>query len=217
VHAQSPFVYALGRVVFGVLFHRWIRAFRVMGAENVPTTGGLFVIANHASGLDPFILGYGIQHRYLRGPGKAELFENRPVGWILSKLGIFPLRRDGVDAGGTRTMVELIRSGQAVAVYPEGARSTSGELLPFSPSFARLAIKLKVQLVPAGIAGAGYAVPIGTYVPRRDARIAVVYGQPFDLSQFYGRELSQDHLSEASELMRERVAALVARAQRLKD
>jgi len=215
---QSVFVYRLAQFWVGVLFRYWGGGFRAVGVENVPAAGGAFLIANHTSGADPFVLGYPIKHRLLRGPGKIEIFESPFFSYIMRKLGMFPLRQGVADAAGVRTMVELYRSGRVVAIYPEGGRSESGELSPFSPAFARLAIKLRALLVPAAIAGARDFLPIGTYRPRRNAPIAVVFGEPFEVSQFYDQTLKPAMLERAADFMQSKVAELLpaARAERKK-
>ena len=215
---QSVFVYRLAQFLVGLLFRFWGGGFRAVGVKNLPAAGGAFLIANHTSGADPFVLGYPIKHRLLRGPGKIEIFESRFFSYIMRKLGMFPLRQGVADAAAVRTMVELYRNGRVIAIYPEGGRSESGELRPFSPEFARLAIKLRAPLVPAAIAGARDFLPIGTYRPRRNAPIAVVFGEPFDLSQFYDQTLTAEVLERAADLMQSRVAELLpaARSERAK-
>src|SRR5947209_11936178 len=73
IDEQSPFWYRLCVVLVGLLLRFWIRCYRATNAEKVPH-GGAFVIANHASGLDPFLLGYAIRDHMPWGPGKVELF-----------------------------------------------------------------------------------------------------------------------------------------------
>jgi 1-acyl-sn-glycerol-3-phosphate acyltransferase len=213
---QSVFVYRVAQFLVGLLFRFWAGGFRAVGVENIPATGGAFLIANHTSGVDPFVLGYPIKRRLLRGPGKVEIFESRFFSFFMRRLGMFPLRQGVADAAAVRTMVELYRNGRVVAIYPEGGRSQSGELRPFSPEFARLAIKLRAPLVPAAIAGARDFLPIGTYRPRRHAPIAVVFGKPFDLSLFYDQTLTPELLERAAAWTQSKVAELLpeARAER---
>lgn len=214
---QSVFWYRLAQFLVWVLFRLWVRHFRVVGVENVPPSGGAFLIANHTSGIDPFILGHAVGRRMLRGPGKVELFSNPFFGYIMRKIGMFPIRQEVADAAAVRTMVELYRNGRAVIIYPEGGRSETGELKAFFPDFARLVIKMKARVIPAGIAGAREVLPIGSLIPRPNSPVAVVVGEPFELSDFYGQELTAETLHRAAEILRDRVAELVtvARQERL--
>jgi 1-acyl-sn-glycerol-3-phosphate acyltransferase len=135
----------------------------------------------------------------------------------MKKIGMFPLRQSVADAAAVRTMVEIFRSGKVVVVYPEGGRSDSGELTSFSPDFARLMIRMKALIVPAGIAGARELLPIGTRIPRPNTAVVVVYGEPFELSQFYGGKVTNEMAQEAAVVMHDKVAELVERARRRRN
>lgn len=210
---QSVYWYQVTQVLVGLLLRLWIRRFRAIGAENVPTSGGLFLVANHTSALDPFLLGYPVKQRLLGGPGKVGLFRNPVVAYFMRKIGIFPLRQGEADAGAVRTMVQLFRASKAIIVYPEGGRSETGELKPFTPDFARLVIRLRAPVVPAALAGARDVLPIGSLVPRPNKRVVVQYGEPFELSEYYERELTDAVVREANGVLEERVRELLARAR----
>jgi 1-acyl-sn-glycerol-3-phosphate acyltransferase len=214
---QSIFWYRLGHRVFSALFRFWVRRFHAIHPEHVPQRGGAFLIANHTSGIDPFVLGVPVRWRMLRGPGKEELFANPVFGYLMKKIGMFPLRQSVADAAAVRTMVEIFRSGKVVVVYPEGGRSDSGELTSFSPDFARLMIRMKALIVPAGISGARELLPIGSRVPRPNTAVVVVYGEPFELTQVYGVKVTDEMASQAATLMYDHVAELVAEARRRRD
>jgi len=214
---QNVFMYRFACYVTGLLLRFWVRRYRVYGAENVPTTGGLYVIANHTSGLDPFLLAYPLCRHGIRGPGKIELFKNPVVGWVMKRLGIFPLRQGTTDPVGVRTMVSLYRAGQIVIVYPEGGRSPDGSLRPFRPEFARLVIKMRARVLPAAIAGAPDVLPIGSLMPRSNTPVAVVYGEPFELSEYYAVNLTDEVAMQAAADLQSRVAELLERARRERD
>jgi 1-acyl-sn-glycerol-3-phosphate acyltransferase len=213
---QSVFVFRVVATLVGLLARFWIFHFRALGMENVPASGGIFLIANHASGIDPFLLAYPVRRRIPRGPGKVELFENPFFGYIMRKIGMFPIRQDVADAAAVRTMLELYRNGKVVIIYPEGGRTKTGELQPFFPDFTRLMIKLKAPMVPAGIAGAADVLPIGSYLPRPNRRVAIVYGTPFDLSEFYSLPLTPETLERATAILRDRVAEQLTLAERVR-
>lgn len=216
VDLQSARWYRLFEVVFDLLFRFWIRYYCAIGTENVPAEGGTFLVSNHTTGLDPMILGYSMLPRMLRGPGRVELFSHPLWGHIMRKIGMFPLRQRVADPAAIRTVLELYRAGQLVVVYPEGGRSPDGQLQAFEPGVARLIIKMRALVVPAAIAGGTQVMPMGSYFPRRNSPVVVVYGKQFELSEYYDRELTVEVAREAAELMRERVAELllVAHAER---
>lgn len=213
VDQQSVFWYRFGFVLVIWLFRFWIRRYRAIGAEHVPARGGAFLVANHTSGMDPFILGCPIRWRMLRGPGKEELFANPLFGYFMRKIGMFPLRQNVADAAAVRTMVEVYRSGKVVVVYPEGGRSDDGRLQPFSADFARLIIRLRAPIVPAGIAGGAQLLPIGSFLPRPGTPVVVVYGEPYELAEFYGQKVGVETAERAAAIMRDRVAELMRVAE----
>jgi 1-acyl-sn-glycerol-3-phosphate acyltransferase len=217
VDQQSIFWYRLVFLVASLLARFWVRRFQAVHAEHVPQRGGAFLIANHTSGMDPFILGVPVRWRMLRGPGKELLFVNPLFSYLMKKIGIFPLRQSVADAAAVRTMVEIYRSGKVVAVYPEGGRSDSGELQSFYPDFARLMIRMKALIVPAGIAGARELLPIGSWIPRPNTAVVVEYGEPFELSQFYDGKVTDGMAAEAATIMHDKVAELVVEARRRRE
>jgi 1-acyl-sn-glycerol-3-phosphate acyltransferase len=206
---QSRVAFVAVAFLIGLLLRYWVRLYKAVGVENVPREGGVFVIANHTSGLDPFLLGYPLRHRMPAGPGKVELFANPAIAFVMLKLGIFPLRQRAADPSGVRAMVELYRAGRLVIVYPEGGRSPSGEVQEFMPEFARLMIRLRAVMLPTGVAGANEALPIGSLIPRRNTPLVVVFGKPFELSAYYDRKLTSEDLLEASTFLKDQVSTLV--------
>jgi 1-acyl-sn-glycerol-3-phosphate acyltransferase len=208
VDEQSKFWFGVAVVIVGLIFRFWVRRYRVIGAEKIPASGGAFVIANHTTGMDPFLLGYPLAKRMPWGPGKTELFKNPLFAYFMRKIGIFPLRQDIVDAGAVRTMITLYRKGKIVIVYPEGGRSPATEMKPFNPDFARLAIRMHATLVPAAVAGGAELLPIGKRFLKSNTPVVVVFGDPFELSDYYSRELTSEVAAEAAADLRSRVSAL---------
>lgn len=210
---QSLFWYRVGHTLLGLLLHLWIRRYRVINVERVPREGGIFLVANHESGMDPFVISYPVRFRLVRGPGKVELFANPVFGFLMRKIGMFPIRQEIADSSAVRAMVELYRKGRVVLVYPEGGRTDDGELQPFFPDFARLMIRLKARMLPVGVDGVRELLPIGSYLPRFNSPVAIAFGEPFELSQFYGEKVTDEIAQEAANILREKVAEMIAVAE----
>jgi 1-acyl-sn-glycerol-3-phosphate acyltransferase len=217
IDEQSRFWFGMTVVIVGLLFRFWVRRYRVLGVERVPASGGILLIANHTTGMDPFLLGYPLAKRMPWGPGKIELFRHPIFAYFMRKIGIFPLRQDIADAGAVRTMISLYRGGRLVIVYPEGGRSPTREMKPFNPDFARLAIRMRATLVPAAVAGGADLLPIGKHIPKPNTPVVVVYGDPFELSEYYARELTPELAFEAADDLRSRVGQLLEIARRERD
>jgi 1-acyl-sn-glycerol-3-phosphate acyltransferase len=210
---QSKAWYGAVRFLLKLIFRFYVRRFRTYGVENIPAEGAAFLVANHTSAIDPLLIGVAVPNRMLIGPGKVQLFANPVFAYVLQKIGIFPLRQGVADAAAVRLMVESYRSGRLVAVYPEGGRSKTGEMIPFVEAFTRLVIRLRAPIIPIGIAGAHEVLPLRSWIPRPNTACAVVIGPMFDLSAYYGQQLSPDVLAAATGVLQERVRAAVLEAE----
>lgn len=193
-----------------ILYHRW----RVEGLEHIPKRGPLFVILNHVSFMDPFIVGTALVRGGLQ-PGaniftvsKRELFAFAPLGWLFGTVGMFPIDREGMDARAIRTMLTHLNAGRMIAISPEGTRSPTGKLQAFQPVLAKMVIARRVPILPVGLIGAAESMPVGAKLPR-PKQITVRIGAPFELSEYYGKFLSEEDLKAAAAEMRAHVAALL--------
>lgn len=201
----------------GLLIGLWSGRIRGFGMHHVPRDHGVFIIANHTSAIDPFVLTISMGESVpLRGPGKRELFKNRLASFLLRKVGIFPLERDGLDPTSVRTMLELYRAGSIIELYPEGGRSPTGELRRFDRGFTRFILKLRAPLVPVGIAGANEFLPMHTLIPRRVKPMVAVFGQEFDLSEFYGPKPSDETIERATAVLEDQVRTMVKQARAIR-
>ena len=147
-------LYAVARVLVSLALGSWFRL-HVAGAEHVPERGAAIVAANHKSFLDPFFLGLATR-RTLRYMAKAELFK-APLGWLLVRLGAFPVRRGEADADALATARAILAGGGVVVVFPEGTRVDEPDALG-SPHHGagRLARETGAPIVPTAILGTSH-------------------------------------------------------------
>jgi 1-acyl-sn-glycerol-3-phosphate acyltransferase len=107
----------------------WWGRMKVEGAEHVPRTGSLLVVPNHDSQWDPPLVGVALRRRRpLRFLARANLWKIRCLGPVLTAIGQIPIERGSGDRGALDRAVEVLRSGEAVCVFPEGKLS-NGERL----------------------------------------------------------------------------------------
>jgi len=99
---------------------------QVSGTENVPANGPLVVAANHLSYIDPPILGTWFP-RTIHFMAKQELFEMPLLGWVIKRTHAFPVQRRSGDVGAIRRALHILKSGEAVGIFPEGTRNITGE------------------------------------------------------------------------------------------
>lgn len=168
--------------------------FKVNGQEKVPLKGGVIVAANHSSFLDPPVLGTALprQAYYM---AKKELFSSPVWGRLLRLIKAFPVRRDKIDRGSIRSAIDYLRKGKVLIVFPEGARSFTGELLPPLPGVGMIAWEGKTVIVPAYIKGSNKALPRGAkFVKFR--KIEVTFGKPFSPDKLFSSDLPRRQIYE---------------------
>ena len=142
----------IGRNFFLLAFGLFLRV-HISGKENIPEDGPLIVASNHVTALDMVFLEYKIKRRIL-WMAKAELFKNKFVGWILRKLGAFPVHRGTVDVSAAKTVLDLLEEGKTVGIFPQGTRSKDQENpLKARYGVARFAAESGVPVLPVSIFG----------------------------------------------------------------
>jgi len=153
---------------------------RAYGRERVPQGGGLLIVANHQSFLDPPLIGAAAP-RELDYFARASLFANPIFARAISFLNAIPVDRERrADSGAMRTAIERLAAGRALLVFPEGRRTETGEVGPFERGFALLARRAPAPVLPAAIDGAFRAWPRARRAPRLFVPCAVAFGRPLD-------------------------------------
>jgi 1-acyl-sn-glycerol-3-phosphate acyltransferase len=137
--------------------------------------GGVLLASNHQSFLDPVLIGMALPApiSYL---ARRSLFRVPGFGALLRAIRVHPVRRDAVDAGALKTMLRLLRDGEALLMFPEGTRTHDGTMGPLKSGAAAIAIRVGVPLLPVCVEGAFECWPRTRLLPR-PARVAVAYGE----------------------------------------
>jgi 1-acyl-sn-glycerol-3-phosphate acyltransferase len=148
----------------------------VQGLEFVPRTGPLIVAINHSSFLDPMLVG-AVMPRDAVMMAKAEAFRAPFLGLLVNWYGAFPIHRGEVDREALRKALEVLRSGEALLMAPEGTRSPDGQLQLGYGGLAMIAQRTHAPILPFAIAGAR---PFSTNLKQfRRTRVHVNIGQPY--------------------------------------
>lgn len=144
-------LYWFARAVLQPFFMIWFRLER-RGLDHIPKSGPLILAANHRSFLDPFVIGTCLR-RPIYFVAKKELFDNRVGGWMITRLGAFPVNRDSGDAEMVATAKAILARGGCVVIFPEGTRVRPGPLAAPRRGVARLALETGAPIVPLAVAG----------------------------------------------------------------
>jgi glycerol-3-phosphate dehydrogenase (NAD(P)+) len=149
----SRVLYYLARGILAPAMLVWFRLQR-SGREHARFKGGLIVASNHRSFLDPFVIGVMLPwRRRLQFVAKVELFEKRWQGWLLSRLGAFPIRRGQADAVAMETARQIVDRGGTVIIFPEGTRIRTGSLGRPKRGVGRLALETGAPVLPVAVQG----------------------------------------------------------------
>ena len=166
-------LYTVGRTLLRPWTQLWFDL-KVYGVHHVPRRGGVLIVSNHQSYLDPIILGVKVP-RAFSFLAKSELFENPHFGWLIRSLNAFPVRQGEGDVGAVKETIRRLQEGHALIVYPEGTRSLSGAIEKIQAGVGLIIRRAGVPVVPAVIDGSYDAWPKERKIFRPHA-IRAMYG-----------------------------------------
>ena len=199
-------VYGFCHYVFRVIFDIAFRG-EVAGLENLPKEGAFMIASNHASHLDPPIVGSLIP-RQVCFFARKTLWKKGFASWWLDIVGTIPVDRDGgSDVSAIKRVLQALKNKKAIILFPEGTRSPDGNLQPAKPGVGLLACRTQVPVVPARIFGSFDAFG-------RDGRlhiptaVTVVYGKPIQPAGYDDPSAGKDRYLRASERIMSHIAAL---------
>jgi 1-acyl-sn-glycerol-3-phosphate acyltransferase len=176
------------------------------GVENAPAEGAFLIVINHLSGLDSFLIGFMIE-RTVYCLAKVELYRGPVLTWILNSLGYIPLDRSTMDISAMRIVLQLLKNGEAVGIAPEGTRSPTGEMQPFTHGATKLALHAQVPLLPVSVYGTRELMPPKAHY-FKPGKVYIKMGKLFDLSESYGKRMTPDLLEENTAIIYQKVAEL---------
>ncbi len=154
----------------------WLRL-RLEGVANTPKSGPLLLVGNHASFLDPPLLGCGLPRPvlYLAQQGLAKF---PPLRWWMRKVGVGLIDRDAPSKDVLRFLSDALQKGACVAMFPEGTRSDDGRIAKFRSGVEFLVRRTGCAVLPIGIEGSFLAYPRGAKFPR-PSKCVVRVGSPW--------------------------------------
>ena len=164
-----------------ILFFSGVRV-RVLHRERLPPARGLVVVSNHESYADILVLLANLPLP-VRLMAKRSIFRIPVMGWSIRAAGFVPVDR-GVRSRGAATVeaaLKLLKSGRSIVLFPEETRTRDGELLPFKPGAALLALRSGFPLLPVAITGTRRILPRGA-LATSPGRVVLSIGDPISVS-----------------------------------
>ena len=131
---------------------------------------------------------------------KKSVTTNWFMKGFCKRLKVIEVNRDGSDVRAVMDSLKCLRNGEKISLFPEGTRNKTGteEMLPFKGGAAVMAIKAKAPVVPMMI-----------YKKPRPFRLNhILIGEPFELSEYYDRKLTEEDIKEADDKLREKLVSL---------
>lgn len=181
-------------------FYYLCKPFRFYGPRKVKD-GACVYVCNHYGIFDP-IFPAVTTNEGIHFIAKKELFSKPIIAWALRKVKGISANRDGNDVRVVMDSFKCLKNGEKIALFPEGTRNKIGaDLLPFHHGAAMISIKTKSPIVPIMI-----------YEKPRWFRVAhILIDEPFELTEYYDRKLTEDEMNEADEKIRQRMLDMRAK------
>ena len=203
--------YGLAWLMFRTVYRAYFRR-QIFHPERVPATGSLILAANHASFIDPPLVGSSIT-RPISYLARESLFRYPGIGALLRSWSAVPVDRDGRNPRGMKFVIDRIKAGAGVVLFPEGTRTADGELLPGKSGIGLVVIKTDAPVVPVRVFGTFEAFGRNSKYPKPHP-IAVKYDFPMDFKELRAeaKRCSKVRLKEiyqeVADLLMERIAKL---------
>ena len=212
---KRGWVFTIGASILKPLFFLTTKPQWIDG-EKLPATGGCVVVLNHVTKIDPltaahFVYDHGRLPRYL---AKSDLFKNKALSRFLRDGGQIPVERLSRNAvGAFDAAVAAVNAGECIVVYPEGTITRDPDMWPMTgkSGAARIALATGCPVIPVGHWGAHQL--LAPYAKKPDLfprkKIIVKAGDPVDLDDLLGRDVTPALVQEATDRIMAAITALV--------
>jgi 1-acyl-sn-glycerol-3-phosphate acyltransferase len=160
---------------------------KVYNVTNVPLSGGVLLLSNHQSFVDPAFIASKLP-RKLSFLARASLFDPIGFGWLIRQLNAFPVKQGKGDVGAMKQSIALLQQGKALLMFPEGQRTEDGKMQEIAPGAALIVKRAKVPIVPVAIQGAFDVWPKHRMFPRT-GKVRINFGAPVILHNLDSRAI----------------------------
>jgi len=195
-HINLPGTAPIGVAI--TMFCRWLFKYyfhyKMVGRENIPSSGPFIMAANHQSYLDGMFVMNTVPNKLIRHTyfvAKEKHVSHPAAIYMASRLNVMVLHMSDLKSS-IQQLGEALKRGENIIIFPEGTRTETGELGEFKKTFAILSVELGVPVIPVTINGAYEAMPKHQKVPSR-GNVTVTVHKPIS-----PEGMDYDQLSDAT-------------------
>lgn len=179
----------------------------VAGLEHLPREGSFLVAANHASYLDPSLVGSQVP-RQMAFFARKTLWQGGLSRWWLDMVGTIPVDRDGgQDVSAIKRVLRTLKEGKGLVLFPEGTRSPDGRLQAPKAGIGLICCRAQVPVVPARVFNSFAAYGKGRGL-RLGTPVSIVFGPPLTPAEYDSPAAGKERYQIASERIMQRIAQL---------
>jgi 1-acyl-sn-glycerol-3-phosphate acyltransferase len=195
--------YTLSKLFFDLFFPG-----EVSGREHVPKTGPFLLAANHASFFDPPAIGCRLP-RECHYFARKTLFKPGMRDRILRDVNAIPVDLESdSDVSALKAVFRTLKDGGGILLFPEGTRTSTGELQPARPGVGMIACKSAAPVVPARIFGSFAAFGRHARAPSFFTPLHVAFAPPLLPVHYDIGGKGKDRYQNASETIMRAIAAI---------
>lgn len=179
--------------VWEKLVYRFIFPYKMHGNLKKYNDRALIVVGNHYSIWDVVHAAF-VTDGAVHYVAKKQLWNSKLGRWFVNWAKCIPVNRDGNDIQAVKTCIKYLKNDEIIVIFPEGTRNKSYDcFLPFKGGAAAFAIKTRTPILPV----------VHVEKVRPFHKVDVIYGQPIELTKYYGKKLSGEELEKIDEWLRD--------------
>ena len=222
--APMPIFFRVSRKLISLALGFYFSRIERFHRERVPAAGPVLFTSNHPNSVtDAFVIGTSVP-RKVNFVATVQLFQAKPVRWLLSRCGVIPINRVKDDPRAMRTVLEtfeacfaVLERGEAIGIFPEGITHDDPQLKAVKTGPARMALELEhrhqgrlgLQILPVGLTFSAKE--------RYRSEALVHFGEPIRVADFLAGYPQQKHgcIRSLSAALEQRIQALILHLPRL--
>ena len=203
MESKAPLSYRTTKLTLGTFLRIMFRP-RYLDRSKIPVDGPLIIAANHLSHIDPAFIMTATK-RPVSYMSKKEHFEGAIRRLVFKQVGVIPVDRGSGGLEGMESAVDVLNSGGAIGIFPEGTRSRDGVMGDGKTGVARLAAATGAAVVPVAIRQTDDVWPVTKKIPRPWRKFYYKFGDPM----YFGKsEVNHENLRDFTDKVMNNISQL---------